>query len=324
MMRRATLLLSLIAAFVGLQSQPAFAKGKGKKPAETKPADANKEPEPEIDMSGGDSGTDATPPADATGTDNPGTATDPSAEIDMSADDTSKEIKPEKGDLKLGETRQSWKDIVVVIRKPFLKVNRIELTPSVAMTLNDNMIRHYELNGQANYWLTDVLAVGVEGQLFVKSFLETYDLVARQDRRLPTLNKYNFGAALNFHYVPIYAKFALFNKQIVHLESMFTAGVGFTQSEVIPRDPALPGWTNFLITPNIGFTFRVFLTQWVTLDLGVRDYIFIDKFESVNRTSGDSLQKAMDDASGKLVNHVLFQAGLSFWFPTSFRYTTFR
>lgn len=295
------LLLSMIAvtAAVSLASLPAVAQ----------------DGEPEIDMS------EPEPPADQ--------ATDPAIEIDMSAEGDSAAAKgADKDDLKLGETRASWQDIVVVIRKPFLKVNRIELTPSAAVTLNDNMIRHYELNGQANYWLTDVLAVGLEGQFFVKDFLETYDLVARQDRRLPTLNKYNFGAALNFHYVPIYAKFAMFNKNIVHWEAFFTAGVGFTQSEVIPRDPQYPSWTNFLITPNVGFTMRVFLTQWVTLNLGVRDYVFIDKFENVNR-SGDPLCArdvtcSMDEASGKLVNHMVFQAGLSFWFPTSFRYTTFR
>jgi outer membrane beta-barrel protein len=256
---------------------------------------------------------------------------DPSKPIEEPTEGTDMEItvdeaeKPaEKNDIKLSETRQSWQDIVVVMRKPFLKMNRLELTPSAAVTLNDNMIRHYELNGQASYWLTDVLAVGFEGQLFVKDFLETFDLVARQDRRLPTLNKYNFGAALNFHYVPIYAKFAMFNKRIVHWEAFFTAGVGFTQSEVIPRDPALPGWTNFLITPNVGFTARVFVTKWVTLNLGIRDYIFVDKFENVNRDDTMSLDEAKDDASGKLVNHLVFQAGLSFWFPTSFKYTTFR
>lgn len=305
MMRRAGLLLllhSMVVSVVCLQPTLGWA-----------------EEEPEIDM-GEPEDPAAEPPVD-----DPGTATDPSVEIDMSAEG---EAAATKNDVKLGETRASWADIVVVIRKPFLKMNRVELTPSAAVTLNDNMIRHYELNGQINYWLTDVLAVGVEGQFFVKDFLETYDLVARQDRRLPTLNKYNFGAALNFHYVPVYAKFAMFNKSIIHWEAFFTAGVGFTQSEVIPRDPQYPSWTNFLITPNVGFTMRVFLTQWVTLNLGVRDYVFIDQFENVNRDDDPLCARdvgcSMDDASGKLVNHVVFQAGLSFWFPTSFKYTTFR
>jgi outer membrane beta-barrel protein len=212
---------------------------------------------------------------------------------------------------------------VVVKRKPFLKNSRIELIPTLGVTLNDNMIRHFQFAAQANYWLTDALAVGLEGQFFQRDLLDPYVLVATQYRRLPTLNQYNFGAALNFHYVPIYAKFAVLNKTIVHWEALITAGVGFTQSEVLPRDPADPSWTNFLITPNVGFTMRVFLSQWLTFQIGVRDYIFVDKYEPVDR-EGMSLEEAMENADSQLVNHIIFQAGISFWIPPTFSYTTFR
>lgn len=114
------------------------------------------------------------------------------------------------------------------------------------------------------------------------------------------------------------------NKYIVHWEGMFTAGVGFTQSEVIPRDPANQGWTNFLITPNVGVTFRVFLSQWLTLDLAVKDYIFIDQFENVNRTATMSLDDAKANATSQLINNIMFTAGVSFWIPPVFHYTTFR
>jgi len=258
-----------------------------------------------------------------------GTAGDPeSTEIDMTAEEPAATTTKDDKDLKLTETRGSWQDIVVVVRKPFLKMNRLELMPGAGVTLNDNMIRHYALNGQVNYYLTDVLAVGLEGQYFSKDFLETYDLVARQQRRLPTVNKYNWGAALNFHYVPIYAKFSMLNKHLIFLEAMLTAGIGISQSEIIPRDPAFPAWTNNNITPNVGLTFRVFLADWVTLNLSFKDYIFSDKFEDVNR-SGDlmcarSVSCSQDQADPQFINHVMFSAALSFWFPTSFRYTTFR
>ena len=68
--------------------------------------------------------------------------------------------------------------------------------------MNDNMIRHDTIGGEFAYYLTDVLAVGVEGQYYVHSFSEPFDLVARQARRLPTVNQYNWSAALDFHYVP--------------------------------------------------------------------------------------------------------------------------
>jgi outer membrane beta-barrel protein len=217
----------------------------------------------------------------------------------------------------------SWQDIVVVVRKPFLKVRRLELLPQWGVTMNDNLIQHVQFSGQVNYYLTDVLAVGLEGALYVKNLREPFDLVARQARRLPTVNKYNFGAALNFHYVPVYGKFAVLDKHIIHWESYFTAGVGFTQSEVLPRDPALQPFKNFLITPNVGASMRFFLTKFLCVNLGIRDYIFVDKFEAVGRTevSGDA---AKENASSALINNVIFQAGVSFWFPMSFEYTTFR
>ena len=266
----------------------------------------------------------STPPAEETFTVEETESTAAPAEPAEESAPTESKSKTTKDRAKLGEERVSWQDIVVVIRKPFLKMNRIEILPSWGITVNDNMIQHQMFDGQVNYYLTDVLAVGVEGQAFFERKLETYDLVALQDRRLPTLNKYNYGAALNFHYVPIYGKFAMFSTRIVHWEALFTAGVGFTQSEVIPRDPKLPGWTNFLITPNVGLSFRVFLSRWITLNLGVRDFILSAQYEPVDRPEDLPLAKAMDKASSALVNHIMFQAGLSLWFPMTFQYTTFR
>ncbi|HVT07363.1 MAG TPA: hypothetical protein VHO67_07885, partial [Polyangia bacterium] len=37
----------------------------------------------------------------------------------------------------------SWKDIVVIPRKAFLKGGRLELQPFSGITINDNLIRHY-------------------------------------------------------------------------------------------------------------------------------------------------------------------------------------
>lgn len=244
----------------------------------------------------------------------------------------------EQGEVKLGadttetassrqteaaESRVSWQDIVVVVRKPFLKQHRLEILPMWGTTMNDNIIRHFQFSGQLNYYLTDVLAVGLEGQYYVKDLREPYDLVARQARRLPTVNKYNYGAALNFHYVPIYGKFAILDSHIIHWETFFTAGVGFTQSEVIPRDPAYEPFKNFLITPNVGASMRFFVTKFLTVNAGIRDYVFVDQFEAVGRTEVGA-EMAKENADSSLINNVVFQAGLSFWFPTSFDYTTFR
>jgi outer membrane beta-barrel protein len=245
------------------------------------------------------------------------------ADIDLGTDPT---LSASAKATETVESKVSWQDIVVVVRKPFLKQHRVELLPTWGITMNDNIIRHFQFAGAINYFLTDVLAVGVEGQYYIKDLREPYDLVARQARRLPTVNKYNWGAALNFHYVPIYGKFAILDDHIIHWETFFTAGVGVTQSEVIPRDPAFASFTNYLITPNVGASMRFFVTKFLTINLGVRDYIFVDKFEPVGRAVGmnQGADQAKDNADSSVINNVIFQAGLAFWFPTGFEYTTFR
>jgi outer membrane beta-barrel protein len=223
-------------------------------------------------------------------------------------------------------TQLSWQDIVVVVRKPFLKSGRTELLPFVGTTMNDNMIRHYTIGGELAYYLTDVLAVGVEGQYYVHTFREPYDLVARQARRLPTVNEYNWSAALNFHYVPVYGKFAILDRRLVTWEAFFTAGIGAAQSETVVRNTELDPFTNLLIVPNVGASMRFFISRWMTISLGIRDYVFLDKFEPRNRSDAmfASAQDAKDNADTALINNVMFQIGVSFWIPTSFEYTTFR
>jgi outer membrane beta-barrel protein len=242
------------------------------------------------------------------------------AETDAQAEQALKTEGP------LGDYRVSWQDIVVVIRKPFLKVSRWELQPMLSTTMNDNMIRHYGAGAQINYYLTDVLAVGVEGNYFSKQFREPFDLVARQARRLPTINKYNWSAAFNFHYVPVYGKFAVLDEHIVTWETYFTAGLGVTQSEVVPRDPRFGAFTNILITPNVGASMRFFLFKWLTVNVGLRDYLFVDKYEPVDRS--DTMYADPDDAKehadSAFINNVMFQLSVSFWLPPTFEYTTFR
>ena len=252
---------------------------------------------------------------------------DEKKEGDLQADINA--VDQQQAAVKVGEVKKtplSWQDILVVVRKPFLKVRRTELLPFVGTTMNDNMIRHYSAGGELAYYLSDAFAVGVEGQYYTHVFNEPFDLVARQARRLPTVNEYKWSAALDFHYVPVYGKFAVLDHRLVTWEVLFTAGIGAGESEVIPRDTKFPGFTNFLIEPNVGASMRFFLAKWVTISVGVRDYIFYDHFEPVDRDAmtNATADEAQKNADGSLINNIMFQVGVSFWLPTSFEYTTFR
>jgi outer membrane beta-barrel protein len=217
----------------------------------------------------------------------------------------------------------TWKDIVVVPRKSFIKSGRFELAPFSGLSVNDNLIRHYVFGVDLNYFLTDVFWIGLQGQYFVKQLTTQDELIGLQYNRTPTLNRYLYGGALNFGYVPVYGKFALFNRSILHWEIWASAGVGATITETIPRDPANAAlaFKNTALTPNVGLGGRFFLFDWLTINVALRDYIIPDKFEAVPDNATSSAQ-AKAQADSALVNNLMLYAGIGVYLPTKFTYKT--
>jgi outer membrane beta-barrel protein len=218
----------------------------------------------------------------------------------------------------------TWQDIVVIPRKRFLKGGRLELAPFTGMSVNDILIRHYVFGVDLNYFITDALSIGLQGNYYVKQLTDRETLIGLQYNRIPTLNRYLWSGMLNFGYIPAYGKFALFNKNIVHWEIIGSAGVGVTQTEIIPRDLKFDAFQTMAITPDFGIGGRFFMFDWLTVNYMFRDYLILDKFEPLTRsaTNWASADEAKAHADGKLVNNLMFYVGLGVFFPTSFQYKT--
>jgi outer membrane beta-barrel protein len=226
-------------------------------------------------------------------------------------------------------TTLSWQDIVVVPRKKFIKSGRLEVAPLAGITVNDNLIRHYMFAADLNYFLTDALWVGLQGQYFVKQLSTQSELVGLQFNRTSTLNRYLYGGAFNMGYVPVYGKFAWFNRSIVHWEIWASGGIGVTQTENISRNPAdqsTKAFKNTALTPNVGLGSRFFLTDWLTVNFGLRDYFIIDKYEPLPPTNGmpgcATAAACKADAPGVLVNNFIAYLGVGMYLPTKFTYKT--
>lgn len=213
-----------------------------------------------------------------------------------------------------------WKDILVIPRKPFLKDKRFEFVPFTGVSINDILIQHYTFGVDLNFFLTDVFSVGLQGQYFVNNLTEREALVGLQYNRIPTLNKYQYGGALNFGYVPVYGKFALFNKAIIGWEIFASAGFGITKTEVIPRNPSNSAFGTNALTPNFGLGGRFFVRDWLTLNWALRDYVIVDKYENANRPQGQSASQAQANATSVLAHNVMLTVGVGFYLPTSFQY----
>jgi len=311
-MKRLAISLSVCLALVGVAATGHARRGGGGGKAAAPAADEN---------AGGEGGGDKA--AAAGGGDN-------SAPASESLDTTEQE--PAKIDESLSEPKKqgptttlSWQDIVVVPRKAFLKGGRVELQPLAGVTVNDNLIRHFVFGADINYFLTDALWVGLQGQYFVKQLETQTELLGLQFNRTSTMNRYLYGGAFNMGYVPGYGKFALFNRQIIHWEVWISAGFGATFTEVIARNPAdqaSKAFKNTALTPNAGLGGRLFLTDWMTVNIALRDYIIADKYEPLAPCMNADDCKAHADSA--LVNNVMVYAGVGFYLPTKFTYKTLR
>lgn len=250
-----------------------------------------------------------------------------------------------------------WRDIVVAPHKQVIKARRFELAPYWGLNTNDPLVSHFALGIDGNYFLTDVLWVGLE----LTKYFSTRDDVDFQVRRtyrfVPRSNSLDYGAGLHFGYVPAHGKFTFVNQGLVHWEAFVTAGVGVVHSTIIPEELfdfqaqdasdnliAEPTFSTLSIAPSMGVGGRIWVNQWFSLWFVFRDYVFNDHFEPRNREEIeddycesldggreenpacdiDAIGAVQDQAGTAIVNNLMFMMGASFFLPTEFRYTTFR
>lgn len=275
-------------------------------------------------------------------------AADPSAAaLPPTGESTAAEVAGAKAPTEDVKIKTRWDDIAVLPRRYSLKARRVEISPQYHFTLNNPLIRHHAVGAQINYFLSEALWLGVEGQYYVpqqSTGVEgTYFLIGSQDKALPAVNKLVFSALLDFGYVPVAGKFALFNRAVVHWEGYVTLGVGAFMSEVIPVKRSDPAFKTISAIFDVGVGSRLFLTRWLALNAFLKLYGYPDKFEPVANASftrtgagcSGSLtglgagsqayedaytQCRKDNGSTTLVMDVQFGLGLSIFLPPKFEY----
>jgi len=273
------------------------------------------------------------PPADEPPAGEPPAGEPPAAEPPSAEPPKEGEVKTPVEEVRPGARK--WDDIVIVPRRYSLKRRRVEFVPTYNVTINDAVVRHHGFGAMFNIYLSEAFFIGLEGTYYAKQLTDRYFLLGVDQRVLPSVNHYVFSALLDFGYVPMHGKFTFFNGAIGHWEVYVEAGVGIFQSEVIPRDPANAGFSNYLVSgllPGIGA--RMWLSRWFAIDVYVKNYIFADKLEPTTRVPGDSPDAsgnctamtgcAKDNASSQFTVDVTFGIGLSFFLPPSFEYKTLR
>jgi outer membrane beta-barrel protein len=215
-----------------------------------------------------------------------------------------------------------------------LRYHRFEIQPAWNFTFNDQFVSHPGPVLGLNFYITNVLAIGLGGGYYFNNDSKFNAQTRRAARVAVPLTEYQWQAALNFTYVPMYGKFAGFSDFIFHYDAYIVGGVGAISTRPIPvvdPDNRAFKWGSPKVDFNIGIGLRVFLNRWFAADLEVRDYIFIDKLENTCLpgqpcTTGPAIAatQAADSSTwygqNKLTNAVQAQVGVSIFLPFSWEY----
>lgn len=212
-----------------------------------------------------------------------------------------------------------------------LRNHRFELNPYWMFSLNDQFVSHPGPGLGANYYITNVLAVGVNGMWYGGLNVDSdFNFQNRRATRVAVpLNEYLWGANLNFTYVPMYGKFAGFGDFIFHYDAYVVGGVGALATR--PIAVIDPDNRKFEYKPkidfNVGLGVRIFLNRWFGVTLEVRDYIYNEQLEalSVAQSGAKGCTKCAQDSEtwfgeNRLTNNVQMQLGVSVFLPFSWEY----
>jgi outer membrane beta-barrel protein len=225
------------------------------------------------------------------------------------------------------EAARPLKEQIYAVQQLYaLRVRRFEVQPYWAFTLNDQFVSHPGPGIALNYYITNVLAVGANFNYYRPFNVDSeFNAQVRRAARVGVpLTEYDWGAALNFTYVPAYGKFSGFGDFIFHYDAYVVGGVGAISTRPIPVMD--PDNRNFEFEPklafNAGIGLRIFFTRWFAAILEVRDYIYNEDLE--NTEVAATLQQQQNESTwygdSKLTNNVQAQVGVSIFLPFSFEY----
>jgi outer membrane beta-barrel protein len=228
---------------------------------------------------------------------------------------------------RLPREKEVIEKIYAVQRMSVVRNGRFELAPSLGASVNDQFVTHDSIGAALNYWITNVLAVGVNFNWYQGLETESGLLfsIRRSTRLAVPVTEYQLGAHLNFTYVPIYGKFEMFNDAIFQWDAYLIGGVGVMRTRpVAVVDPAVRTFDfDWRVAFNAGIGIRVFVTKWLSIFGELRDYLFMEKLENLQVSLGPAREdpSTWTDPNSHLTNNVMVQLGFTMFFPFTFDYS---
>ncbi len=232
---------------------------------------------------------------------------------------------------------ETVEEIYAVQQVYALRLNRVELAPSAAFTVNDPFVSHPAIGVALNYWWTNVLALGVNFLWYqFQDDLTGTDLnffVRRSTRLAIPITQWQLGAYLNFTYVPFYGKFAGFNKFIFQWDAYIVGGIGIMRTRPVPIiDPEIRQFDfGTRVAFNVGVGIRIFVSRFLSIFTEFRNYMYLERFENTEvgldtiDSDGDGTSDRLDQdtwlsGSNTFTNNTSVHVGFTIFFPFSFEY----
>ena len=235
-------------------------------------------------------------------------------------------------DMEAAAKRELHNEVYAVQQIYALRNRRFEVNPYFAITMNDQFVAHPGPGLALNWYITNVLAVGVNGNLYagLNANSDFNFQTSRAARVGEPITEYAWNANLNFSYVPAYGKFAGFSDFIFHYDFYVLGGVGAISTR--PIAVIDPDNRTFEFKPKISFHagggLRIFFNRWFAAMLEVSDYIFSDELENPTIVPGlganGKLNAQNPDTwlapNNSFTNNVQAQLGFSVFLPLTWEY----
>ena len=225
------------------------------------------------------------------------------------------------------EAARQFKEPLYAVQQIFaLRVRRFELNPWWGITLNDQFVSHPGPGLSFNYYISNVLFVGLNGEYYQPfNQDQAFNAQVRRAARVAVpLTEYQWMANLQVGYVFAYGKFAFLSDFIFQYDAYLVGGVGMIYNRPIPVID--PDNRNFEykghLSGNVGLGLRVWVNRWLAITTELRDYFFADDLEAltVALPPNDKNPDTWYDSKSYFTNNVQAQVGASIFIPFSFDY----
>jgi outer membrane beta-barrel protein len=185
-----------------------------------------------------------------------------------------------------------------VTRRSFQKTGRVELTPSVGMSLNDPFYDHVIFEAALTYHALEWLAVSGVGDYFLTTNADV-PVAGGAAQQHPNVDHPTYSGRLELLFSPLYGKLSLFAESVIHFDAYLIAGGGLVG---LSRTGSAP-------VGVVGLGQHFFFQKWLALRIELRDQLFTMSRNAAAPTKGKGLQ-----------NLLTANLGFCFYLPTDFEY----